>query len=40
MYLTLHNNNAYSFSVFGDPKILDQYLPEFEQMLKTIKWID
>jgi hypothetical protein len=40
MYLTQKNNNAYSFSVFGDPKSFDKYLPEFEQMIKTIKWID
>ena len=40
VYLTLHNNYAYFFSLFGDPKSFDKYLPEFEQMLQTIKWVD
>jgi hypothetical protein len=39
-YLTQYDDYAYSFTLFGDPKSFDNYLPEFEQMIKTIKWID
>ena len=40
IYVTLHKNDAYFFSLFGDPKSFDKYLPEFEQMIKTVKWIE
>jgi hypothetical protein len=38
-YVTQHDNYAYSFSIFGDLKSFDRYLPEFEEMVKTIKWV-
>lgn len=40
VYATKHDDNAYVFEAFGDPINFDKYLPEFEQMIKTIKWID
>ena len=40
VYLALHNNNAFFFSFFGDPKSFDKYLPEFEQMIRSIKWVE
>ena len=39
-YATLHDNSAYLFSLFGDSKSFDKYLDEFEQMVKSIKWVD
>jgi hypothetical protein len=39
-YLTQYDYYAYSFTLFGDPKSFDKYLPEFEKMVKTIKWVN
>lgn len=39
-YLVQHDNKSYSFILFGDPKSFDKYVPEFEKMVKTIKWVD
>ena len=42
LYLFQHNKDNYVTYYRADktPNLFDKYLPEFEQMIKTIKWIE
>jgi hypothetical protein len=40
LYLTQHDDYYYAFGAVGDPQSFEKYVPEFEQMVKTVKWVD
>lgn len=41
LYLLQHNKDNYLMYYRADKtNLFDKYLPEFEQMIKTIKWIE
>lgn len=40
VYATRHNDTSYIFEAYGDPVSFNKYSPKFEQMIKTVKWIN
>ncbi len=40
LYLLQHNKDNYVIYYRADTDLFNEYLPEFEQMIKTIKWIE
>ena len=41
LYLMQHNKDSYlAYHRADKTNLFDKYLPEFEQMIKTMKWID
>jgi hypothetical protein len=39
LYLTSHDKDKYVGYYYAKYDLFDKYLPEFEQMLQTIKWV-
>ena len=40
LYLTQHDKDKYVMYYYGKYDLFDKYLPEFEKMIKTIKWLE
>jgi hypothetical protein len=40
LYLTGHEKDKYVGYYYAKYDLFDKYLPDFERMLKTIKWIE
>ena len=38
-YYVFHNSNPYFLQYFANPKDFQKYLPQFEQMVKTFKFL-
>jgi hypothetical protein len=40
LYLVMHDKELYEISYFANPKNYEKYLPEFEQMVKSLRFVD